>query len=116
MSLKPLSLKNAMSTEPRPIKLQALTPPKEAGEQLFAPKIDLIQGVKVRLAALAGHAELTVAELFALQEGGLVPLDRATDDPIQLYLDGKLVAEGELVVVGDRFGVRLTRIGSTGAG
>ena len=104
-----------MSTEPRPIKLQALPPSKDLGEPLFAPKIDLIQGVKFRLGALVGHAELTVAELFALKEGALVPLDKATDDPVEIYLDGKLVAEGELVVVGDQFGVRLTRIGAGAA-
>lgn len=105
-----------MSTEPRPVKLQALQPVKEMGAPLFPPKIELIQGVKVRLGASVGHAELTVAELFALKEGALVTLDKATDDPVELYLDGKLVAEGELVVVGDQFGVRLTRIGDAGGG
>lgn len=103
-----------MTSNPRPAKLQELQPIKEGGQTLFAPKIELIQGVKVRLGALVGHAELSVAELFALKEGSLMTLDRATDDPVEIYLDGKLVALGELVVVGDQFGVRLTQVGEAG--
>lgn len=103
-----------MSTEPRPVKLQALSPAPKAGPPVFPPQIELIQGVKVRLGTSLGQAELSVAELFALQEGALVTLDRTPDDPVQIHLDGRLVAEGELVVVGDRFGVRITRIGPAG--
>jgi flagellar motor switch protein FliN len=105
-----------MSTEPRPVKLLELQPAKEVGVPLFPPKIELIQGVKVRLGTSMGCTEITVAELFALKEGAVLSLDKATDEPVEVLLDGRLVAEGELVVVGDRFGVRLTRIGDSGAG
>lgn len=103
-----------MTSNPRPIKLQELAPASELGATLFPPKIDLIQGVKVRLAATVGEAEISVAELFALREGAVLKLDKATDDPVEIHLDGKLVALGELVVVGDQFGVRLTQIGAAG--
>ena len=105
-----------MTHNARPARLQELLPAKEPGGALFPPKIELIQGVKVRLEARVGHAEISVAELFALEEGALLTLDKTTDDPLEVYLDGKLVAEGELVVVGDQFGVRLTRIGDPGIG
>lgn len=101
---------------PRPAKLQELEPPKKDGAAVFPPHLELIQGVKVRLGATVGHAEITVAELFALKEGALLQLDRLTDEPLQVHLDGKLVAEGELVVVDDHFGLRLTRIGDQGLG
>lgn len=105
-----------MTNNARPAKLQALQPVPESGGAIFPAKLDLIQGVKVRLDARVGRAEISVAELFALKEGALLTLDRATDDPLEVYLDGKLVAEGELVVVGDQFGIRLTRIGDPGIG
>lgn len=105
-----------MTLNPRPVKLQEVSAAPEAGAKLFPAKIDLIQSVMVRLGASVGEAEISVAELFALQEGAVLKLDKATDDPIEIYLDGKLVALGELVVVGDQFGVRLTQIGAAGAG
>ena len=103
-----------LNTPPRPIKLQEMAAAAEAGNLLFSPKIELIQGVKVKLGASVGQTEISVAELFALKEGALLTLDKATDDPIELYLDGKLVALGELVVVGEHFGVKLTQIGASG--
>lgn len=103
-----------MTTNLRPAKLQEMAPPDDGGAVLFPPKIDLIQGVKVRLGVSVGQAEISVAELFALKEGAVLPLDKATDDPVEVFLDGKLVGLGELVVVGDQFGVRLTQIGAAG--
>lgn len=103
-----------MTSNPRPLKLQEMTPTTDGGPPLFPPKIELIQSVKVRLGASVGQADISVAELFALEEGSVLTLDKATDDPVEIYLDGKLVGLGELVVVGDQFGVRLTQIGAAG--
>lgn len=105
-----------MTLNLRPVKLQEVGAAAEGGVKLFPAKIDLIQNVMVRLGATVGEAEISVAELFALREGAVLTLDKATDDPIEIYLDGKLVALGDLVVVGDQFGVRLTQIGAAGAG
>ena len=59
-----------------------------------------------------GSAELTVAELFALKEGAVVELLQASDAPLDISLDGRVIGRGELVVVGDNFGVRITEIGT----
>jgi flagellar motor switch protein FliN/FliY len=99
----------------RPIRLQELPAGSEGGSALFAGQFELIKGVVVRLAASVGRAELSVADLFALKEGSVLALDKATDEPVEVYLDDRLVARGELVVVGDHFGVRVTELGTSGA-
>ena len=109
------NLVNNAGNSARPIKLQELGSAHGAGPALFADKLDLIQGVKLRLMASVGRAELSVAELFALKEGSVLGLDKTTDEPVEIFLDDKLVARGELVVVGDHFGVRLTELGKDGA-
>ena len=83
-----------------------------AGKPAFAGNFDLIQNVKVQIGVSLGTAEMTVAELFALKDGSVVALQQPSDAPIDILLDGRLIGRGELVVVGDTFGVRITEIGA----
>lgn len=101
----------AMSSSAKNIKLVELERNAEPGKPVFGNNMELIQGVRVNLSASVGKCELTVAKLFALQEGTVLSLDRATDEPVEIYLDSKLVARGELVVVGDNFGIRIVELG-----
>lgn len=62
-----------------------------------------------------GRTTLTVQEILKLSVGSVVPLDRMLGEPVDLYVSDRKLAEGEVVVVGDQFGVRITRmIGSAG--
>ncbi len=70
----------------------------------------LIENVEVSLEAFVGGTRLTVAELTALRPGATLKLDAALNQAVGLQLNGKVVARGELVAVGDRFGVRLTEV------
>ena len=72
--------------------------------------LEVVKDVEIRLTALLGSAELTVGELFAMSEGGVVKLDKDSAEPIELKLNGQLVARGNLVVVDDNFGVQLTEV------
>lgn len=72
----------------------------------------LIDAVEVTLDGFLGRARLTVGELAALKEGGVISLDAALNTPVELRLNGVAVARGELVTVGDKFAVRLTEISS----
>ena len=74
-------------------------------------RLDLVDEVKVQLSVTLGSAELTMGRLFALAAGDVVTLDRDVDAPIDVRLNGKLVARGTLVAIGDKFGVRITEIG-----
>jgi flagellar motor switch protein FliN/FliY len=73
-------------------------------------RLDLIEHVNVRLVVTLGEAEMNVARLFSLGAGDVVALDRDVDAPVDLRLNGKVVARGTLVAVGDRFGVRVGEI------
>ena len=70
----------------------------------------LIENVEVSLEAIIGTATLTVAELGALKPDSLVTLDAALNQPVQLRLNGVVVATGELVAVGDSYGVRIVEM------
>lgn len=70
----------------------------------------IIENVEVELEALLGTVRLTVADLTALKAGDSVTLDAALNQAVVLRLGDARVARGELVAVGDKFGVRLTEI------
>lgn len=82
----------------------------EAGSP--ARRIDpkVIDAVGVTLEAYLGEARMTVADLTALKDDSVVPLDAALNQAVELRLNGIAVARGELVAVGDSFAVRLTEI------
>lgn len=70
----------------------------------------LIAHVDVRVEAFVGAASMTVAELAALQTGAAIELDAALNTPVELRVNGLAVARGELVAIGDKFGVRIVEI------
>lgn len=70
----------------------------------------LIAGVEVVLEARLGSATLKVAELMSLKQGDCVPLDASLNSDVELRLNGITIARGELVSVGDNFGVRIVEI------
>ena len=70
----------------------------------------LIDNVGVSLEAFLGDAKMTVAELTALKEDSIVTLGATLAQSVELRLNGIPVAKGELVAIGDNFGVRLTEI------
>jgi flagellar motor switch protein FliN len=94
----------------RPVQLEELKG-AESSRAAVDGSLELVQDVKVRLTVSVGGTQLTVGELFALKEGATLKLDKTTSDPIDLYLDAKLVARGELMASGDHFAVRITEIG-----
>lgn len=77
------------------------------------PKIDSILRIPVRLQVLVGSATLPVADLLKLGHGAVIPLDSRVGDPVEVVVNGRSIARGEVVIVEDdstRFGVSLTEI------
>ena len=72
---------------------------------------DLTMPVAVEL----GRTRLSVQEILALGRGSVIQLDRLAGEPIDVFVGDRRFAEGEVVVVGEQFGVRITRIVSRGA-
>lgn len=102
-------LELAKTTAPQLIELPELAERNPGGPALDG-HLGLIQGVKVRLGTCLGGTTLTVAELTALREGAVLKLDRAVDAPVDIVLEGQVIARGRLVAVDDSFGVSITEI------
>jgi flagellar motor switch protein FliN/FliY len=87
---------------------RAAAAPKDVPENL-----DVILDIDLPLSVRFGHAELTLDALTKLGPGSLIELARLPDDPVELLVNGKLVARGEVVVVGGNYGVRVHEVVST---
>lgn len=72
--------------------------------------IDMIRDIPVQLSVELGRARITIRELLQLNQGSVVELANLAGEPMDIYINGYLVAQGEVVVVGENYGVRLTDI------
>jgi flagellar motor switch protein FliN/FliY len=72
--------------------------------------IDLLMDVSLRVSVELGRATLSVRETLNLAPGHVLELDKLAGDPVDVLVNGRLVARGEVVVVDDQFGVRVTEI------
>lgn len=70
--------------------------------------------IEVTVAVEVGRTRLTLADLVSIEPGELVALDRMADAPVDVLVNGKPFAKGEIVAIGDRFGVRLTELVDSG--
>lgn len=95
---------------PELVSLSELSPPAPSGPALLGGKLALLDSVQVNLSVVVGTARSTVGELLGLQESSLLKIDRKADYPVDVMLNGSVVARGQLVVVDDNFGVRITEV------
>ncbi|MOA26302.1 Flagellar motor switch protein FliN [compost metagenome] len=72
--------------------------------------IDLILDIPVKLTVELGRTKMTIKELLRLSQGSVVALDGLAGEPLDIMINGYLIAQGEVVVVADKFGVRITDI------
>ncbi len=72
--------------------------------------LDLVLDVPVSVTLCVGSTEIAIRDLVRLVEGSVVALDREADAPMDVLVNGTLIAHGEIVVVDDRYGVRLTDV------
>ena len=73
-------------------------------------KLDAILDVPVTVSMEIGRARISIRNLLQLNQGSVVELDRLAGEPMDVLVNGTLVAQGEVVVVNDKFGIRLTDI------
>ncbi len=72
--------------------------------------VSLIMDVPVRLTVELGRTRMTIKELLRLTRGSIVPLDGLAGEPLDILINNYLIAQGEVVVVNDKYGVRITDI------
>jgi flagellar motor switch protein FliN/FliY len=75
-------------------------------------KIDqeVLQNISVTMSIEVGRAQIKIRDLMRLTQGSVVELDRIAGEPLDLLVNNTIVAQGEIVLVNDRYGVRLTRV------
>ena len=71
---------------------------------------DVLQNIPVTLAIEVGRAQIKIRDLMRLTQGSVVELDRIAGEPLNLLVNNTVVAQGEVVLVNDRYGIRLTRV------
>ena len=79
-------------------------------EEKVAQDLQTVFDVPVNISAVLGRAHLSVAQLLQLGQGSVLELDRKVGEAIDIYVNNRLVARGEVVVVEDRLGVTMTEI------
>jgi flagellar motor switch protein FliN/FliY len=71
---------------------------------------DVLQSVPVTLSVEVGRTRLKIRDLLRLKQGSVIELERNAGEPLDLLVNNTVVAQGEVVLVNDRYGVRLSRI------
>jgi flagellar motor switch protein FliN/FliY len=75
---------------------------------------DVVLDVNVGLSLEVGRTRMTIRDFLRLAPGSIVELERPAGDPLDVFVNGRLVAHGEVVMVNDRYGVRFTEAVGTG--
>lgn len=96
-------------SEVKPAKLEEF----DASEPISAKerrKLDAILDIPVTITMEVGRSQISIRNLLQLNQGSVVELDRVAGEPLDVLVNGTLIAHGEVVVVNDKFGIRLTDV------
>lgn len=72
--------------------------------------LGMLSNVKVNMTVEVGRTQITLQDLLRLSEGSVVELDRMAGDPLDILVNGTAIAKGEVVVVGEKFGIRFGEV------
>jgi len=88
---------------------------RTAGTAALRGGLDMLHDVEMEVSAELGRTKMSVRELLSLNPGAIVELDRAAGSPADLLVNGRLIAKGEVVVIDENFGIRITEIVTPGS-
>ena len=77
---------------------------------LDGPNLDVILDIPVSISMEVGSTEINIRNLLQLNQGSVIELDRLAGEPLDVLVNGTLIAHGEVVVVNEKFGIRLTDV------
>ena len=89
------------------VELDELT---DEGAPVSDPKLYVILDIPVTLSMEVGQTDIPISNLLQLNQGSVIELDRVAGEPLDVMVNGTLIAHGEVVVVNDRYGIRLTDV------
>ena len=96
----------------KPVRMEPMDPVEQLGKEQ-AQNLDLIMEVPLQVTVEIGRARRKVQDILEFAKGSLVVLDKLAGDQVDLFVNGKCIARGEVVVIEDNFGVRITEIVQT---
>ena len=105
-----MSTMTAKAAEAQPAELGDLKPDPAAPNANRELNLDVVLDIPVTLSMEVGRSRISIRNLMQLNQGSVVELERATGEPLDVYVNGTLIAHGEVVVVNDKFGIRLTDV------
>lgn len=106
MAAQDAELEDAAAVELDELQDQSVPPEAGSGD----PKLDVILDIPVTMTMEVGQTEIPIRNLLKLNQGSVVELDRVAGEPLDVRVNGTLIAHGEVVVVNDRYGIRLTDV------
>jgi flagellar motor switch protein FliN/FliY len=83
---------------------------EEEAQQVTAQELEAVYDIPVQVSAVLGKSSMQVSQLLKLGRGAVVELDRKVGEAIDIYVNNRLIARGEVVIVDDRLGVTMTEI------
>ncbi|MCK5517537.1 MAG: flagellar motor switch protein FliN [Desulfobulbaceae bacterium] len=112
---------NPDSSRPDPAELKELlqdnqttsADPELSGDQKQTRSLDFLYDIPLQVTVEVGRSKILLKDLLKMDEGYVIELDKLAGDPLDLYVNSKLIARGEAVMVGEKFGIRLTDVVST---
>ncbi|MPM55667.1 hypothetical protein SDC9_102464 [bioreactor metagenome] len=94
----------------QPVRLQDFGDEKGMDGETDATNLSLVMGVPLEVSAEIGRTRMSVKEILEIRQGSLIELDRQAGDPADILVNGQLIARGDIVIIDDDFGVRITEI------
>ena len=83
---------------------------KEEETEVPLHDVDYLYDVPLKLLVEVGHADMTISEILALKKGVVVEFQKIVGEPMDIIVGGRLMARGEVVVVNERYGIRISEI------
>ncbi len=99
-----------LSTQTHDYEFKDMGADAKAGSSSGKRDLDFILDIPLEVSAELGRTKLLINELLQLGQGSVVELNKLAGEPLEIYVNGKLVARGEAVVINEKFGIRLTDI------
>ena len=82
----------------------------EKNERTGLENLRVLENIDVKLTVEVGGAEIKLRELLRINEGSVIELERLAGDPLDILANGTIIAKGEVVMIGERFGIRFTEV------
>ena len=86
--------------------IEEINATEEVGKTVGIENLKVLENIDVEMTVEVGRTEITIRDLLRLNEGSVVELDRLAGDPLDILVNNTKIAKGEVVMIGERFGVR----------